>query len=290
VYGEWPRRESQRVDAHAHLRTAYEKFVSIGIEAFAERARRELLATGERVRERAAEASVREVLTAQERQIALLVRDGLSNPEIGAHLLLSRSPLQKDGDPAGGFGLPDSQPVSDKVEQYYVRRISPLPADTRLLVLTAAAEPLGDTALLRHAAEKLALDRAARALAFDAGLLKLGGRARFTHSSRARPSTAPPRTRTGRRVHGDLADVTNAGADAIAAPDTSPARRRAPTWTSRLSSSAWAERARARGGLAATAAFLQRAATLSSDPARRAHPNVRRRESQPERGQVQRRE
>lgn len=180
-----------------------------------------------------------------------------------------RGPLQNDGDPAGGFGLPDSQPVSDKVEQYYVRRISPLPADTRLLVLTAAAEPLGDTALLRHAAEKLALDRAARALAF--GLLKLGGRARFTHSSRARPSTASPRTRTGRRVHGDLADVANAGADAIAAPDTSPARRRAPTWTSRLSTSAWAQHARARGGLAATTACFQRAAALSSDPARRAH-------------------
>ena len=64
-------------------------FVSIGMKAFAERARRELLATGETVRRRAQEASSNEDLTPQERQIALLVRDGMSNPEVGAQLFLS---------------------------------------------------------------------------------------------------------------------------------------------------------------------------------------------------------
>ncbi|MFC8801163.1 ATP-binding protein [Promicromonospora sp. NPDC057138] len=89
LYGEWLRRERRRVDARAQLRTAYDMFVSIGMAAFAERARRELLATGETVRRRTVAVSPGEELTAQERQIALLVRDGLSNPEIGTRLFLS---------------------------------------------------------------------------------------------------------------------------------------------------------------------------------------------------------
>jgi DNA-binding CsgD family transcriptional regulator len=89
VYGEWLRRRRQRIEARAHLRTAYEMFESIGMAAFAERARRELLATGETVRKRTAEAALDDELTVQERQIAQLVRDGFSNPEVGARLFLS---------------------------------------------------------------------------------------------------------------------------------------------------------------------------------------------------------
>ena len=81
------RRENRRVDAREQLRAAHDQFTSIGMEAFAERARRELLATGEKVRKRTVET--RDDLTAQERQIARLARDGLSNPEIGARLFLS---------------------------------------------------------------------------------------------------------------------------------------------------------------------------------------------------------
>jgi DNA-binding CsgD family transcriptional regulator len=87
LYGEWLRRQGRRIDAREQLRTAHRMFTETGIEAFAERAHHELLATGETVRKRRTEAS--DELTAQERQIARLARDGLSNPEIGARLFLS---------------------------------------------------------------------------------------------------------------------------------------------------------------------------------------------------------
>ena len=87
LYGEWLRRRRGRIDARAQLRTAHDMFTAIGMEGFAERARIELVATGEKVRRRSDET--RDDLTAQERQIALLAQNGLSNPEIGARLFLS---------------------------------------------------------------------------------------------------------------------------------------------------------------------------------------------------------
>jgi DNA-binding CsgD family transcriptional regulator len=93
LYGEWLRRESRRADARAQLHTAHDMFAAIGMEAFAERARRELRATGETARKRTAVA-MNEELTAQEAQIARLARDGLSNPEIGARLFISARTVQ----------------------------------------------------------------------------------------------------------------------------------------------------------------------------------------------------
>jgi DNA-binding CsgD family transcriptional regulator len=87
LYGEWLRRERRRVDAREHLRLAHEMLVTMGVDAFAERARRELLATGETVRKRTSET--RDDLTAQEREIARLASEGRTNPEIGAQLFLS---------------------------------------------------------------------------------------------------------------------------------------------------------------------------------------------------------
>ena len=88
LYGEWLRREHRRADARTQVQTAYDMFTSMGLEAFAERTRRELLATG--VHPHTPTVEARDDLTAQERQIARLARDGLSNQEIGARLFLSQ--------------------------------------------------------------------------------------------------------------------------------------------------------------------------------------------------------
>jgi ATP/maltotriose-dependent transcriptional regulator MalT len=87
LYGEWLRREGRRVDARDQLRTAHDQLSEMGLEAFADRARHELLATGETARKRSPETS--NDLTAQETQIAGLARDGLTNPEIAAQLFIS---------------------------------------------------------------------------------------------------------------------------------------------------------------------------------------------------------
>jgi DNA-binding CsgD family transcriptional regulator len=87
LYGEWLRREGRRVDARGQLRTAHDLFATIGMEAFAERTRRELLATGETARKRTTDTG--HELTVQEALIARLAREGLSNPEIGARLFIS---------------------------------------------------------------------------------------------------------------------------------------------------------------------------------------------------------
>jgi DNA-binding CsgD family transcriptional regulator len=87
LYGEWLRRDGRRVEAREQLRAAHGMLTAIGMEAFAERARRELAATGERLRKRSVETVT--TLTAQEAYIARLARDGRTNPEIGAHLFLS---------------------------------------------------------------------------------------------------------------------------------------------------------------------------------------------------------
>jgi ATP/maltotriose-dependent transcriptional regulator MalT len=92
LYGEWLRRENRRAGARAQLRTAHEMLDVMDMEAFAERARRELIATGETVRKRSVETVT--TLTAQEAYIARLARDGLTNPEIGARLFLSARTIE----------------------------------------------------------------------------------------------------------------------------------------------------------------------------------------------------
>jgi DNA-binding CsgD family transcriptional regulator len=92
LYGEWLRREGRRVDARGQLRTAHDMFAAMGMQAFAERARRELIATGEKVRKRSVDTPGQ--LTPQEEQIARLARDGRTSPEIGAQLFLSKRTVE----------------------------------------------------------------------------------------------------------------------------------------------------------------------------------------------------
>jgi DNA-binding CsgD family transcriptional regulator len=171
---------------------------------------------------------------------------------------------------AGGFGLPGSQPVAGRIEQSYARRLRRLPSQTQLLVLTAAAEPLGDPVLLHRAAQTLGLDLAAVSPAVDAGLLKVGGRGEFAHplvrSAAYRSAAADDR----HRVHRALAEATDAQTDPdrrawhLAQATPGPGEAVA----AELERSAG--RAQGRGGVAAAAAFLQRAVALTVDPARRA--------------------
>jgi DNA-binding CsgD family transcriptional regulator len=170
---------------------------------------------------------------------------------------------------AGGFGLPDSPPLTSKIEQSYAGRLLLLPSETQLLVLAAAAEPLGDPVLLHRAAETLGIDMAAAHAAEDADLLQVRVRVEFAHplvrSAAYRSAAADDR----HRVHRALADATDADKDpdrhawhrarATPGPDESVA--------SELERAAG--RAQARGGLAAAAAFLQRAVALTADPAQR---------------------
>jgi DNA-binding CsgD family transcriptional regulator len=94
LYGEWLRREGRRADAREQLRTAQHMLDQIGMDGFAERARRELRATGETARKRTAVTARNEKLTAQEAQIARMAIEGLSNPEIGSRLFISSRTVQ----------------------------------------------------------------------------------------------------------------------------------------------------------------------------------------------------
>jgi DNA-binding CsgD family transcriptional regulator len=164
----------------------------------------------------------------------------------------------------------DPGPLTSRIEQSFVRQIEPLPSDTRLLLLTAAAEPLGDATLLWRAAGLLGLGADPAAAAVGTGLIEFGARVQFRHplvrSAVYRSASAVDR----QRVHRALADVTDQEID----PDRR-AWHRAQSTTSPdeqvaadLENSA--SRAQARGGLLAAAAFLEQAAVLTPEPGRRA--------------------
>ena len=171
---------------------------------------------------------------------------------------------------AGGFALPDVLPLASQIEQSFLRRVQALPPDTQRLLLAAAAEPVGDPGLLRRAAEELGIGPDALAPAETEGLIELGARVRFRHPlvrSAAYRAGSPANRHD---VHRALADATDARLDpdrrawhrahAATQPDEAVAAE--------LERSA--ERAKSRGGVAAAAAFLERATVLTVDPARRA--------------------
>jgi len=171
---------------------------------------------------------------------------------------------------AGGFATPGAPAPSSRIEEGFRRRLTPLPPATRLLLLVAAAEPLWDPVLVWRAADRLGVKVEAAAAAASAGLIEFGGQVRFRHplARAAVYRAASPEERQS--AHRALAEAI--------APDTDPDRR---AWhrahaTPGLDEGVAAElersagRARIRGGLAAAAAFRERAAELTPESARRA--------------------
>ena len=170
---------------------------------------------------------------------------------------------------AGGLGLPRVGSVSGRIEEGFRLRLDALPIDTQRLLLAAAAEPAGDPALLWRAGFRLGISRRALDPAESAGLLEVGTRVRFRHplvrSAVYGAATAEER----RQVHRALADASDRDADAdrrawhmaeaTAEPDEDVAAELEQA----------ANRARSRGGLGVTAAFLQRACALTLDSSRR---------------------
>src|SRR3954447_13370874 len=171
---------------------------------------------------------------------------------------------------AGGFGLPGAVSLAGRIEESFQRRLQTLPEDTQRLLLVAAAEPLGNPALLRGAATVLGIVGPALEPAERVGLLEVHGRVRFRHplvrSAIYRAASAEQR----RRVHRALAEATDAETDPdrrawhLAAATTGPDESVAGELERA------AGRAQARGGLAAAAAFLERGAALTPHPVRRA--------------------
>jgi hypothetical protein len=171
---------------------------------------------------------------------------------------------------AGGFALPGALSVSGRIEESFLKRLEALPEDTQRLVLVAAAEPTGDPALLWRAAARLGIARPALEPAESAALIEIDSRVRFRHPlvRSAIYRSATPEQR--RRVHRPLAEATHARidpdrrawhmAEAAIGPDEDVAAEL----------ERGAGRAQSRGGLAAAAAFLERAAALTPERSRRA--------------------
>jgi DNA-binding CsgD family transcriptional regulator len=171
---------------------------------------------------------------------------------------------------AGGFGRPDARPLVSLMEESFLRRVRSLPVETQRLLLVAAAEPMGDVTLLRRAAERLGIRADAAAPAETQDLIEVGTRVRFRHPLVRSAAYRAAAVRERHEVHRALAEVTD--------PDADPDRRAwhraqaadGPDETVAVELERSADRAEGRGGIAAAAAFLERASELTPDPARRA--------------------
>jgi DNA-binding CsgD family transcriptional regulator len=195
-----------------------------------------------------------------------IVAESRGNPLALLELPRGLTPAQL----AGGFGAPDAIALPRQIEQSFRRRLAPLPPDTRRLLLIAAAEPVGDPALLRDAAARLGIGPVEAVAEAAADVLEIGAWVGFRHPlvRSAVYRTATPDER--RVVHAALADATDPELDpdrrawhraqAASGPDEAVAEELARA----------AGRVQARGGLAAAAAFLDRSARLTPDPGRRA--------------------
>jgi DNA-binding CsgD family transcriptional regulator len=195
-----------------------------------------------------------------------LVAETRGNPLALLELPRGLSP----GELAGGFGLPAVLPVPGRIEQDFLRRAGDLPGPTRLLLVAAAAEPTGDPVLLRRAAAQLGIPAQAAKPAAEAGLLEFGARVRFQHplvrSAAYQSASASDR----QLVHRALAEATDPQADADRGAWHRAQAAARPDEDIAVELEQSASLAQARGGLAAAAAFLERATALTPDPAQRA--------------------
>ena len=173
------------------------------------------------------------------------------------------------GELAGGFGLPGVLALSGRIEETFQRRVTALPADSRRLLLLAAAEPLGDPLLVWQAADNLGIERAAANPAVNAGLVVFGARLRFRHPLMRSAVYHSASAQERQEAHRVLAAVT----DPVRDPDRRAWHRAQATHGPDEDVAAELERsagrAQARGGFAAASAFLERAAVLTPDPAKR---------------------
>jgi DNA-binding CsgD family transcriptional regulator/tetratricopeptide (TPR) repeat protein len=170
---------------------------------------------------------------------------------------------------AGGFGVPATVPLSASIEKGYAQRLARLPRDERRLLLVAAADPVGDPALVWRAAERLGIPQSAADTVESEDLLALSPRVVFRHPLVRSAVYGAARLNERRDVHRALADATD--------PEVDPDRRAwhraqaaaTPDEEVACELERSAARAQARGGLAAAAAFLERSIALTVDPARR---------------------
>ena len=194
-----------------------------------------------------------------------IIAETAGNPLALLELPRGRNPAEL----AGGFGLSDPAPLSARIEQTYARRVQRMPAGTQRLLLIAAAEPIGDPALLFEAAGRMGLN-GHEALADAEELITVDDRVRFRHplvrSAVDRLASAAER----RRVHAALAESISPGDDGDRRAWHRAHAAAGPDETVAAELEASAGRAQARGGLAAAAAFLERAVALTPDPERRA--------------------
>ncbi len=187
------------------------------------------------------------------------------NPLALLELPRRRSPAEL----AGGFGLPDVVSPPCQIEESFLRRVEDLPGTTRLLLVVAAADPVGDAALVRRAARRLGIPAQAAASAAEAGLLEFGARVLFRHPL-ARSAAYRSATEQQRRAaHHALAEATDPRIDQDRRAWHRAQAAQSPDEDAAADLERSAGQAQARGGLAATAAFLERAAMLTPDPAQR---------------------
>ena len=167
---------------------------------------------------------------------------------------------------AGGFGLPGPQPVLARIEQGFRQRLEALPADTRSLMLVAAAEPTGDPVLVLRAAGRLEIAASAAEAASADGLLEIGARVRFRHPLVRSAVYSSASLEERRAAHLALAEVTDRDRDPDRRAWHLAAAAPGPDEEVAAELERSAGRAQARGGVVAAAAFLQRAVELTAEP------------------------